>query len=74
MADKSDLKTWVVDALEATGGTSTIVEVARHIWDHHEQELRRSGDLFFTWQYDMRWAATALRKEGKMGSGWTLLK
>jgi len=24
------------------------------------------GDLFYTWQYDMRWAATKLRRDGKL--------
>ncbi len=32
----------------------------------HAIELRSSGDLFYTWQYDIRWAATTLRKEGIM--------
>jgi hypothetical protein len=36
------------------------------VWKNHENELRRSGDLFFTWQYDIRWTATQLRKEGVM--------
>lgn len=35
-------------------------------WDHYEEELRRSGDLLYTWQYDIRWAATELRKTGFM--------
>ncbi|MBS0564740.1 MAG: hypothetical protein JSR87_09770 [Proteobacteria bacterium] len=72
MVDKEDLKRWVLDALHSEGGSSSLIEVAKHIWEHHEAELRRSGDLFFKWQYDMRWAATALRNEGKMGAGWTL--
>ncbi len=29
-----------------------------------EHELRSSGDLFFTWQYDIRWAAQYLRNIG----------
>ncbi|MFD0859115.1 hypothetical protein [Roseovarius aquimarinus] len=72
MADRNDLKIWVVDALKDKGGKSTIIEVARHIWENHEHELRASGDLFFKWQYDMRWAATALRKEGVMSDSWAL--
>jgi hypothetical protein len=55
-----------MDALRAHNGQATIVEVAKHIWDHHEAELRAAGDLFFTWQYDMRWAALELRKEGRL--------
>ena len=74
MADKSDLKGWVVEALRAAGGSSSLIEVAKHIWDNHEDELRRSGDLFYKWQYDMRWAATVLRGEGVMTEGWALRK
>jgi len=64
MATKADLVLWVQDAVKAHGGTATIPEVARHIWREHETELRASGDLFFTWQYDMRWAAQTLVQRG----------
>lgn len=63
MAVKSDLQCWVREALEAMGGRARLVDVARYIWQTHETELSASGDLFFTWQYDMRWAATELRKQ-----------
>jgi hypothetical protein len=65
MATKYDLQTWVTEALEALGGAGTDVEVAREIWHRHEQDLRASGDLFYTWQYDMRWAAQVLRDTGQ---------
>lgn len=64
MATKEDLKDWVVEALKEHGGEASLLEVARTIWDRHEDDLRASGDLFYTWQYDMRWAATKLREEG----------
>jgi len=61
---KADLRDWLLLALRAHGGKASIVQICRHIWQHHEEDLRRSGDLFFTWQYDVRWAATQLRNEG----------
>jgi hypothetical protein len=64
MAVKEDLQTWVVDALQALGRRATVVEVSRHVWAQHEAELRTSGDLFYTWQYDIRWAAHQLRLHG----------
>lgn len=73
MADKADLKIWVLDAVEANGGSCQLLDVAKHIWANHEAELRMSGDLFYKWQYDMRWAATELRKERKLGEGWNTL-
>jgi hypothetical protein len=66
LATKNDIKDWVLDALSKHGGSATLVQVATHIWDKHEEDLRASGDLFYTWQYDVRWAATELRKSGKM--------
>ncbi|GAA4717312.1 hypothetical protein GCM10025782_13030 [Pedococcus ginsenosidimutans] len=79
MAEKRDLETWIVQALREHGGEMAVVEVARHVWSHHEDELRESGDLFYTWQYDLRWAAQNLRddgvlaaKEGHRRGGWRL--
>lgn len=43
-----------------------MLEVAKAIWNKHEGELRSSGDLFGTWQHDMRWAADRLRKAGRL--------
>jgi hypothetical protein len=63
---KNDLKAWVLDALIALGGSGRIAQIARHIWQHHEKELQASGDLFFTWQYAMRWAGQELQKERKL--------
>ena len=76
---KADLKTCVLEALRDLGGSGTVVEVCRQVWQRHEPELRSSGDLFYTWQYDIRWAAQKLRDEGALGpshkgvgSKWTL--
>lgn len=64
MATRQDLRWWVEQAVRDQGGAATVVEVCRHIWEKHEEELRTSGDLFFTWQYDVRWAAQSLRDGG----------
>ena len=66
MTLKSDgrLARWIVEALEAHDGSASIVEICKHIWRTHESDLRKSGDGFYTWQYDMRWAGDRLRAEG----------
>ena len=64
MSSKVELKNWVRDALRLNGGEASVLTVAKYIWTNHESALRTSGDLFYTWQYDMRWACTELRKEG----------
>jgi len=64
MATKEDIADWVVVALTTLGGSGAVVEVAKEIWQVREAELRASGNLFFTWQYDMRWSANTLRRRG----------
>ncbi|WP_109260445.1 hypothetical protein [Hyphobacterium indicum] len=66
MATKDDLKQWVAEALRDLGGSARLIDVAERIWMRHEGELKSSGDLFFRWQYDMRWAANELRRSGVM--------
>ena len=63
MALRERLMQWVVEALQAHDGSASILQVHKYIWDHHESELRGSGDAFFTWQYDVRWAANKLRDD-----------
>ncbi|HEY0024795.1 MAG TPA: hypothetical protein VGB24_17915 [Longimicrobium sp.] len=64
MASRDILVDWVLEALRARGGASNVLGVAKYIWDHHEADLRQRGDLFYTWQYDIRWAAQKLRNRG----------
>lgn len=65
MATHNDLKDWVQDALSELG-PATVPAIAKHIWEKHEADLRASGDLFYTWQYAMRWAGQRLQIEGKL--------
>jgi hypothetical protein len=66
MVSRDVLMDWVIDALRAQGGSSNVKGVAKHIWEQHEKELRASGDLFYAWQYDIRWAAKKLRDTGRI--------
>jgi hypothetical protein len=68
LATKKDLVDWVLTALREAGGRATQLEVAKRLWQKHESELKASGDLFYTWQYDFRWAGTELRKSKIMRS------
>lgn len=64
MADRSSLKGWVLAALRELRGAGKIVDVCKIVWRDHGEELEASGDLFYTWQYDIRWAAQYLRDNG----------
>jgi hypothetical protein len=55
LATKHDLKDWVLNALEAFDGSGRVAQVCQYVWEHYENELRNSGKLFYTWQYDIRW-------------------
>lgn len=55
---------WVEEAVRSLGGKARVIDVSKEIWSTHENEIRNAGDLFYTWQYDMRWAALRLRKNG----------
>lgn len=41
MATREDLQEWVIEALRALGGKARIVQICKHIWDHHESDLGR---------------------------------
>jgi len=44
-----------------------VLEVSREVWRLHEHNLRASGDLFYVWQYELRWAAFKTRA-GRAGT------
>ena len=64
MITREDMKPWVVTALKSMGGVGWPRDVAKYIWDHYESDIKRSGSLLYTWQYDVRWTAMAMRKDG----------
>lgn len=68
MANKHLLIEWVLEALEELGGSGSVVDVSKVVWRRHELDLRSAGDLFYTWQYDLRWAAQTLRDNGRLKS------
>jgi hypothetical protein len=65
MLKRDDLESWVIDALKQLGGKARIKDVAKIIWNQHQKALEET-DLLYTWQYDMRWAATKLRQKKKL--------
>lgn len=68
MASRDVLMRWVLEALKAQGGSASVLQVCKWVWRHHEDDLRNAGDLFYSWQYDIRWAATKLRKQGRLAA------
>lgn len=68
MSKKNILKIILLDTLLDLGGTATILEISKHIVANYSKNLERHNTLVYTWQYDLRWAANYLRKEGLLKS------
>lgn len=54
------------EIIKELGGRALMIDVFKSFWDKYHSELLSSGDLFYTWNYDIRWAATNLRRNGLM--------
>jgi hypothetical protein len=69
MLNREALVPLVTDALQANGGSARIHQVGKYIWDNYRSELERSGDFFYKWQYELRWASDKLAHQGKIRKG-----
>ncbi len=67
---RDTIKTWTEHALKNLGGTSHYKSVAKELWKLYGIKLK-GDERFYTWQYDMRWAAQELRDEGKLNNSHT---
>ncbi len=63
---KTDLPQYLYSTMIVIGGKGSIIDICKSFWKEHRQELEQSGNLFYTWQYDIRWAATELRNQKKL--------
>ena len=63
---RNDLPDILYHVLHDLGGQADIITVCKSVWAIYRSDLEKSGDLFYCWQYDIRWAATELRKTGRM--------
>lgn len=63
---RDDLPDLLYRSLDELGGEATAIEAAAYFWSRHDRELRQSGNLFYTWRYDLKTAAEKLRRERRM--------
>ncbi|KRF11302.1 hypothetical protein ASG90_16185 [Nocardioides sp. Soil797] len=70
------LSSWILEALGVCGPSASPLQVAKVVWSRHEQDLRATGDLLFTWQLDLRTTAEAMAAEGTLSiassGAWTV--
>ena len=57
---RDTLKEYILEALELKG-PQTPNQVSKWVWNNHSSDLRKSGDLLYSWQYDLRWAIQRLK-------------
>ena len=69
MLNRNALVPLVIEALQAHGGSARIHEIGKHIWENYESDLKRSGDFFYKWQYELRWASDQLVDQRKIIKG-----
>ena len=63
---KTDLPDLLYKTIKNLGGKATTINIFKEFYKLYENDLKNSGDLFYTWNYDIRWAATELRKTKRM--------
>ena len=66
MGDVEDMIPLVIEALRELGGSARLIDISKYIWQHYQNELEIAGDLFYRWQYILRWVGTQLRNDGIM--------
>lgn len=66
MVTRESMKLWIIEGLTSMGGVGWPRDIAKYVWDNYEDDLRKSGDILYTWQYDLRWAAQYLRDNNKL--------
>jgi hypothetical protein len=53
----------VVEAIKTNGNKANIVQVSKYIWDNYEQDLRKGGDIFYTWPLALHKVVSLSKKE-----------
>lgn len=63
---RKDLPNILYQILDELGGRAKMMDVFKSFWTKYKNVLKETDDIFYTWNYDIRWAATQLRKENRM--------
>lgn len=59
---REDLPDILHGILKEFGRKASMMDVFKYFWKKYKNELKETDDIFYTWNYDIRWAATELRK------------
>jgi hypothetical protein len=61
---RKQMTDWVIEALDDLGGSASFLDISKRVWERREQDIRGVNDLLYEWQYELRWAAYFLRRNG----------
>lgn len=67
--NRMDLAPFILEALEVNGGSATIPQIGRYVWETYRRELEGAGDFFYVWQYELRWAGDLLVRQKRIKKG-----
>lgn len=63
---RKDLPNILYQIIYELGGSAEMIDIFKSFWSKYKNVLKETDDIFYTWNYDMRWAATQLRKDNRM--------
>lgn len=66
---------WILEAVSASGGSASALDVSRQVWARHRLELEAAGDLLYVWQLELRTAADTMIASGLLATDddvWTV--
>ncbi|MBT9448783.1 hypothetical protein ICN84_01690 [Akkermansia glycaniphila] len=63
---RKDLPNILYQLLQKLGGKASMMTIFREFWKVYGNQLSPTDDMFYTWNYDIRWAATQLRQQKRM--------
>ncbi len=63
---RKDLPDVLYNIIKDLGGSGSMIQIFKKFWIENNHKFTENDDIFYTWNYDIRWAATSLRKQGRM--------
>lgn len=64
--DRTVMATWTLEAIRHLGGKATILQMCKEVWENHSVQIVGADDFRYVWQFEVRWAADLLRRQGRL--------
>lgn len=63
---RNDLPDLLYEIIKSLGGKASMTNILREILKLYASKLNPSENMFYTWNYDIRWTVTELRRDGRI--------